>query len=79
MEAKEFLSKNGFNGFAYSSCIQQLLVDFAKYHVALALEAASEKVKIKIRKGVMSKTPTMWDVDINKESILTSYPLENIK
>lgn len=51
------------------------LIDFAKLHVEAALKAASDNAKLQ------SRTEFVWgacDI-IDKESILTAYPLENIK
>ena len=59
---------------------KQCLLEFAKKHVQAALNAASEKASVtpidheEIAEG--SFRP-IWGVD--DDSILTSYPLENIK
>lgn len=43
--------------------IVHMMIEFAKYHVKLALEEASNK----------------FDADCNKYAVLNSYSLENIK
>lgn len=50
--------------------IQEVLIEFAKLHVQAALEAAAENAQILER--------DLYD-DVDKESILTAYSLENIK
>lgn len=46
--------------------------EFAKMHVTLALKAASEKASVYADEGGYSEF-------VDEESILNSYPLENIK
>lgn len=74
--------------------IERALIGFAKIHVEAALQAANKNKKIELfvrpdRKGAKYKkvesgenydifgTIQMWKV--NKDSILNSYPLTNIK
>ena len=56
----------------------QIMIEFAKLHVEAALKEASEN----------AETEDVWegntgseycDTNVNKDSILNSYPLENIK
>jgi hypothetical protein len=49
--------------FFYQSTVEQLMIDFAKYHVEAALKAAQEST---------------LEYDFTEE-ITNSYPLENIK
>jgi hypothetical protein len=64
-----------------------IMIEFAKLHVEAALKAASEKSYVEYidleTKEVFDYTDVITDdgvgVDINKNSILNSYPLENIK
>jgi hypothetical protein len=58
--------------------IEEMLIEFAKIHVEAALKEASEK----------AKTSEFWEGNtgseycetiVDKESILNSYPLNNIK
>lgn len=53
--------------------IEKMLIDFAKSHVQAALKAASIHVKLK------RIDFTVNDYMVDKESILNSYPLKNIK
>ena len=52
---------------------KKMLIDFAKSHVQAALKAASIHVKLK------RIDFTVNDYMVDKESILNSYPLKNIK
>jgi len=47
-------------------------IEFAKLHVEAALKAASEDAHTK-------DVPYTDDVEVDKDSILNAYPLENIK
>jgi hypothetical protein len=74
MTAREFLISKRLNGWANHTVVAELMVDFAKYHVELALKAASENAELQY-----SHTEYLNEIYvIDKESILTSYPLENI-
>ena len=53
--------------------IEKMLIDFAKFHVQAALNAASIHAKLK------RIDFTVNDYMVDKESILNSYPLKNIK
>jgi hypothetical protein len=93
MTAEEFL-KNSKN-VSYTSLkdevklyfIEQDLIEFAKMHVEEALKQASEKAYEEYidlnTKEIFDYTDVMVDdgvgVNINKDSILNAYPLENIK
>ena len=51
--------------------IEKAMIEFAKFHVEAALKEASEKAKcIEYMVG---------EYDVDKESILNSYQLDNIK
>ena len=52
--------------------ISHLMIEFAKLHVESALKNASENAETKLIKYTD-------DYEIDKYSILNSYPLENIK
>ena len=49
-----------------------VMIEFAKLHVEAALKAASEDAHTK-------DVPYTDDVEVDKDSILRSYPLDNIK
>jgi hypothetical protein len=62
----------------YHFKITDVMIDFAKLHVTRALEEASKNAHIinnYLQGGCMSPD----DYEIDKESILNSYPLDNIK
>jgi len=63
-----------------SKCYEMTLeamIEFAKMHVEAALKEASEKAKTIYIEPDGCATGDYYDVD--KDSILNSYPLENIK
>jgi hypothetical protein len=53
--------------------------EFAKLHVEAALKAASEKAKLKIYPYNGCFECGRSDMDIDKESILNAYTLDQIK
>ena len=65
--AKEF-----FKGIHKHEDYLNIACAFARIHVHLALKTASEKAKVDI-------IPVLKVYNINREEILESYPLENIK
>ena len=69
--AEEF--NNNIRYVTYS--LDEKLITFAKLHVEAALKEASEKAKM-IDVGI-DYSIILWEVD--KDSIINSYPLENIK
>ena len=75
--AKEFL-KSYLE--AHPNCkYDEVMVEFAKLHVLAALNVASEEAYV-----VYVSNPKFSDLNhqtavVNKDSILYSYPLENIK
>lgn len=52
--------------------IKTAMIEFAKMHVEAALKAASENADMK-------DVPYTDDIEVDKDSILYSYPLANIK
>ena len=69
--AEEF--NNDIRYVTYS--LDEKLITFAKLHVEAALKEASEKAKM-IDVGI-DYSIILWEV--NKDSIINSYPLDNIK
>lgn len=70
----------GFSGFSRSEVIKAL-ISFAKLHVELALQAASEKAKIiDDPNSYTGNTGSEYPADqiVDRKSILTAYPLKNI-
>lgn len=58
--------------------VERAMIEFAKMHVEAALKEASEKscIKANTQQGDFM---FIDDFEVNKESILNAYPLENIK
>jgi len=59
--------------------IAWMLIKFAKYHVEKALKEASENVRARTRKDVDYLDMNDDWREVDKDSILNAYPLENIK
>jgi hypothetical protein len=72
--AEEFI--NDIRNVTYSE--EEKLIIFARLHVESALKAASEKGEAFVRTNG-EWTSSKVTAGVNKESILNSYPLENIK
>ena len=78
--AAEFFDEGNFNN------VTDMLIEFAKMHVQEALKQASEKAFVEYidlnTDEIFDYTDVMTDDDVganvNKDSILNSYPLENI-
>ena len=74
----EFLTSKGLPGFAEHTTIKHHMIEFAKMHVEAALKEASEKAKITYEyDGNTGSEYCNEYVDV--ESILKSYPLDNIE
>jgi hypothetical protein len=66
---------------------EQRMIEFAKLHVAAALKEASEKAKASLGKDWIRTEETIHPgqlvdtiiIKVDKDSILNSYPLTNIK
>ena len=63
-----------FMNLYHGSTNKHALIEFAKLHVEAALKAASENVDY-----TTDGQEHITDVWIDKNSILNSYPLDNIK
>ena len=78
--ATEFFDEGNFNN------VTDMLIEFAKMHVQEALKQASEKAFVEYidlnTDEIFDYTDVITDddveVNINKDSILNAYPLENI-
>lgn len=68
--AEEFLLKHVKNPDLTSN-FENIIVEFAKLHVKAALDAASEEAYVEVL--------DYSDYEVNKQSILNAYSLENIK
>ena len=69
--AQEFLNDEEYYSVENSEDVRQAMVDFAKYHVELALKEASEEAG--------TDYDSAYNVVVDKDSILNSYNLDNIK
>lgn len=74
MTAKEYIEKNNQGSFGLTQ--EALMIEFAKMHVTEALKQASESVDCELTHYYSSERNAFDKVE---ESILTAYPLENIK
>lgn len=70
--AEEFYKQTGGDIYYFTLAYKENMKNFAKLHVEAALKAASEKVS---HKHVVYNAT----FEINKDSILNSYPIENVK
>lgn len=81
MTAEEFLRTKGCNSYVnngetyFSDVTIHDLIEFSKYHVKQALKEASYKAQ------AYNKPKFSADINpqVDMESILNAYPLENIK
>jgi hypothetical protein len=82
--AKEFANKafdSIHNNTSSLDDLAESFREFAKLHVEAALKAANQQVKLK-RDITKEGWPQEFDVEIilvDKESILSAYPLTNIR
>lgn len=75
------------SGYSYS-LVRQMLVEFAKLHVEEALKSVTE-IERPLRKNdfyhsyrssnINSYSDDSFNITLDKDSILSSYPLDNIK
>jgi hypothetical protein len=63
------------NGIDWYSEFGEMMIEFAKLHVEMALKEASENAELKYRINDISCNDKILD----KKSILNAYPLTNIK
>ena len=72
MKTAEEFKNDWLNGFELDiNQINDLMIEFAKYHVKKALEQASENAESYVIGGLTS--------EVDKDSILNAYPLDLIK
>lgn len=69
---EEFLDQEEHYSVSSDFDTHYAMIQFAKMHVRKALEVASEN-------AIIINGRYAEDYKINKDSILTAYPLENIK
>jgi len=72
--AKDFLIEKGYTGFANKTDVPLWMVEFAKLHVDAALKSACENAWAK-----HYRDSDGCEYDVDEDSILSAYPLENIK
>ena len=71
---------SGAGGDSYNEGdIERIMIEFAKLHVEAALKEASENFKMKIKDDVHELDMNDDWMEVDKNSILTAYSLENIK
>jgi len=83
----EFDEIMGYLNNSIEPDITQAMIEFAKMHVEAALKEASRKAYVEYvdlkTKRIFDYTDVLIDdgigADVNKKSILNSYPLTNIK
>ena len=76
MKTAEEFKNDWLNGFELDiNQINDLMIEFAKYHVKKALKQASETAE-----GIAHQyIEVAVDEEYNKEAVLNAYNLENIK
>lgn len=57
----------------------EVIIEFAKYHVKIALETASEKVQMKLKDNIEELHLNDDWMEVDRNSILNAYPETNIK
>jgi hypothetical protein len=62
-----------------NSDIEFLMIEFAKYHVEQALKTASKSVDYRLRENHLDLHMFDDSFEVDPNSILNAYPLENIK
>ena len=68
--------------FVHSKNAKQAMIEFAQLHVQAALEAADNSAEVEVIDWEQEDIyyPDLKPIyGVNSESILTAYPLENIK
>jgi len=66
----EYYDEGGYQGIEEQE-LSKMLIEFAKMHVKQALKQSSENVESYVIEGLVS--------EVDRDSILNAYPLENIK
>lgn len=59
--------------------VEEWMIEFAKMHVTEALKQASEKVTMKLRYDVHELNMNDDWMEVNKNSILTAYALDDVE
>lgn len=75
LKSKKYPSYTSDGGYG-TVYVTEAMVEFAKMHVEAALKTASEKIEFDIGEYI---SDGHWEREIDKDSILNSYPLSNIK
>lgn len=79
--AVEFLEEENYdiNSHIDGEDAPRLLIEFAKLHVTQALKQASKQVTTKLKEDVQELSMNDEWTEIDKDSILNSYPLTLVK
>ena len=72
---EQWCDNKGYVAIDECNDISECMIEFAKLHVEAALKHASELAEISNK----PKFPGDYNLVIDEDSILNSYPLENIK
>ena len=76
--AEEFLGQDE-SGVYSEQDITKAMIGFAKMHVEQALKEASENVLLSRSDSMIGGCPECFVDGVDSDSILNSYPLDNIK
>lgn len=78
---QEYFQGAVYGDFAYKqSEVIKAMLAFAKAHTKRALKTAASTATTKfVDNRSDSKTPTMWDITVDRDKILNSYPEDLIK
>lgn len=77
--AEEIYNDFYFNYKGDGNVILETMKEFTKLHVAAALEAVTEEVKVNEEYSYDIYDNSILTAKIDKNSILNAYPLNNIK
>jgi hypothetical protein len=86
MTAEQYILEN-FEVNHADKDIQEAMIGFAKYHVEQALKAANKNAEVRVTENALIEDGSCYttyddgviSVRVDKDSILSAYPLENIK
>lgn len=81
MENREIPTADEFICDSKSIFIEDIMIEFAQLHVKLALKAAAENAQVtnEIYKSEVNKGSWYQEHNVDKQSILNAYPLDQIK
>ena len=74
-----FYDDNSCNMVCFDRDVKQAMIEFAKLHVTEALKETSENFKMKLKEEVYELDMNDDWMEVDKNSILNAYSLDNIK